>query len=100
MLRLRDVASERLLAGDAEQRSTAPLDRARDLCDVLDAGEVGTAEPDGVDRGILDHGRDRGVRFRLAYAELLRDAGGLGGVILIGTPDAQHVGVAHADECQ
>src|SRR5512142_2795087 len=45
-LRLGDVARERLLARETDERALATLDRVDDLLDVLDARVIGPGQPD------------------------------------------------------
>src|SRR5690606_14962128 len=96
LLGLGDVARQRLFTRDALQRALARADGVDDLLDVLDARMVGTAQPDGVDRGIGDHGGDALEGPGLAYAKVAREARGARGILWIGAPDAKHVGVADA----
>ncbi len=56
LLRFGHVAGQRLLAGEPPQRSARPRSIVLDdLLDVLDAGVVGAAQPEGVDFGIGHH---------------------------------------------
>src|SRR5207248_737529 len=55
-------------------------------------------EPDRVDRRILNHRGDRGIRLRVADAELLGDARCRRRIRRVGTPHAKYVRITNADE--
>src|SRR5690606_12390281 len=95
-LRLRDVARERLLAGEALQLAPAALDRVDDLLDVLDTAVVRAGEPDRLDRRVRDHVGDRCVRLRLSDIELARGRRGSFCVRCRRAPEAEHIAAAHA----
>ncbi len=93
--RFGDVPRQRLLARDSGERAFAALDRVDDLLDVLDARVIRPGEPDRVDRRIGDHVGDRRIWFRVADIEVAGELRGRRGVLLVRTPDAEDVGVAH-----
>src|SRR6185436_8888864 len=95
LLRLGDVARQRLLAREALQLAPASRDGVADLLDVVDARVVGAAEPDRLDGRIGDHGGDGLVRLRAADVEAARYGRGRAGILGVRTPDAQDLGVAH-----
>ena len=84
LVRLGDVARERLLAREALERSAPALDRVDDLLDVLDARVIRAGEPDRVDRRIGDHVGDRLVGAAVADVELARERRGAVGVLAVG----------------
>src|SRR5690606_13665336 len=86
---------ERLLAGDPLEGPLAADHRVTDLLDVLDAGVIGAAEPDRLDRRVGDHLGDALVPLGLAGAEVARELGSARGVGGVGRPDAAHVAVTH-----
>ncbi len=99
LLRLGDIPRQRLLAGEPDQLTPPALDGVDDLLHVLDAGVIGSTEPDRVDTGIGHHRLDRLVRRRVAQVELARHPCRRCGVAGVGAPHAQHIAIAHLLEC-
>ena len=93
-----EVAGERLLAGDAEQRPLPRFDRRDDLLDVLDARVVGAADPERLDVRIGDHLRDAAVGLARTDVEIPGERRDALGALAAGAPDAEDVGIADADE--
>jgi hypothetical protein len=96
---LGDGARQRLLAGNAAQSPLAGLERVDDLLDVLDPRMIRAGQPEGVDRRIRDEIADRREAFCGSDIQTPRQRGGAAGVLLVRTPYAAHVGIAHPAEC-
>src|SRR2546427_6049696 len=91
LLRLRDIARERLLAGEPSQCSRTGLDRVDDLFDVGEARVIRTTQPESIDGGVRHHIADRLVRARLSDVKLSGESGRRCGVFFVRTPDAADI---------
>src|ERR1041384_4262945 len=85
-LRFRDVAAEWFLTRDPAELSLPARDRVRDLLEVVDAGEVGTAHPERIDRGVGYHLSQRAIRLRLPHVELPGDGRHILSVLVVRAP--------------
>src|SRR5580704_14149917 len=83
---LGDRAGEGLLAGDSRELSAAAADRVGDLLNILQAGEIGPAEPDRVDARVRDHGGDRRERLGGSDIEAAGEGRGIRRVLRGGAP--------------
>ena len=88
LLRFRYSASQRFLARNAFELAFARSHGVCDLFDILDTCLIGSAEPDRVDGGIGDHGRDRVVGFGVANVAPARQSRGIFRMLLVGAEDA------------
>jgi len=90
----RHIPGERLFARDSDQLTNAAFERVDDLLHVLHTPMVRTTDPQAINGRVSNHVRDGCIGLGLTHVQASGIRRSFLGIVLIGAPDAEHIGVS------